>query len=109
MTDAPSIDWPGKSGTKYRYRIYDINQTFKKSPANYIYAKKNGEGKWVPIYIGETGDLSDRTTDAHHQEDCITRNGATHRHVHSSSSNKQTRLNEETDLRNNFNTPCNKQ
>ena len=109
MANDPDIYWPGASGKKYGYWILGLDRTLKNVAGNYIYAKKNAKGNWVPVYIGETGDLSSRVLDGHHQEDCIRRNGATHIHAHTKPGGRQARLDEETDLRANFDTPCNDQ
>ena len=60
MTDAPEIKWIGKSGTGYTYWLYTIGTSFDAVPANYIFCKATPENKWRAIYIGQTGDLSDR-------------------------------------------------
>lgn len=104
----PTCTWTGVSGTPYNYFVHPIGTDFNAVPGNYIFAKMNSQGRWVSVYIGETGDLSERF-DNHHAMPCIKRNGATHIHAHKSSAVKQTRLNEETDLRKNYNPPCNKQ
>ena len=104
---ADAIDWEGKSGTKYRYWIYPIGTTFDETTANYIYAKETSPKNWRLIYIGETGDLSDRTLDGHHKEECINDNGATHIHVHKSSDDEKVRRDEESDLIDKWNPVCN--
>lgn len=102
-----SIKWPGLSGNEYTYYIYDMPGSFKAQPGNYIFCKiVNNE--WVPIYIGETSDLSDRFEN-HHASSCIINSSVTHIHAHLTKGGKQVRLDEETDLRQNFDTPCNKQ
>jgi hypothetical protein len=77
-------------------------------PANYIYAKSTSPGFWTPVYIGESGNIHERCLD-HHQMECILRSGATHIFTHVSSTDKQTRLNEETDLRHSYPATCNSQ
>jgi predicted GIY-YIG superfamily endonuclease len=104
----PTCVWHGQSGTKYTYYVYTIGTKFTEVPGNYIFCKKNSAGLWVAIYVGETGDLSQRF-DGHHANACIVRNGATHIHVHKSSTDRQTRLTEETDLRERYEPTCNKQ
>jgi len=89
--------WPGISGVEYDYYIYDIESNFKYSPGNYIFAKEVGPGTWLPLYIGQTGDLSERFED-HHKIDCVLINGATHLHVHLSSTSEEIRREEEKDL-----------
>ena len=103
-----TINWNGKSGNSYEYTIYNRTTAFKPVAGNYVFAKESRPGHWTPIYFGETGDLSSRFLD-HHQNDCIDKHGATHIHVHSNSAGRQARLDEETDLRAQWSTPCNKQ
>lgn len=100
--------WQGKSGKTYSYEIFKIGAELPKKAGNYIFAKESSPQKWTAVYAGETGDLSGRF-DNHHQDDCIKRNGATHIHIHVNSGGEQARRDEEKDIRNNYNTPCNKQ
>ena len=72
---------------------------------NYIFAKETSPKNWVPVYIGQTGDLSERF-DNHHKMDCAKRNGATHIHAHTTKS-KAARLDEETDLVRKWDPVCN--
>ncbi len=96
MANVPTCDWIGASGTHYPHWIYELPASFNEGDeGNYVYAKKNAEGEWVPIYIGE-GQLNDRANN-HHQAVCIRSKGATHFHCHLNAS-KQARLAEEEDL-----------
>lgn len=104
----PTISWAGKSGKTYKYRIYKINTKFVKKPGNYVFAKETKPDWFSPLYIGQTQDLSSRFTD-HHAQECLDRNGVTHITVHVNEDGEQARLDEETDLRNKYNTACNKQ
>ena len=106
MDNEITITWIGKSGNKYRYWIYPIGKTFDEEPGNYVFAKKTIQNKYSPIYIGETGDLSERFDD-HHKMPCIKKNGATHITVHASSTSVTLRRNEEKDLINNYDPICN--
>ena len=108
-SEVRKVVWTGKSGKRYEYFIYEIGTEFSAVPGNYIYSKLNSNGKWVAVYVGETENLKNRDLESHHQKDCIKRNGATHIHVHKSSTVKSVRLDEETDLRANYNPTCNKQ
>ena len=101
-----NMEWMGKSGTKYKYYIYNLDETHDAVPANYIFAKETSPDIYSAIYIGETGDISERF-DYHHKMDCIKRNGATHIHTHKSSSSEKVRKTEETDLLALRKTPCN--
>jgi hypothetical protein len=107
MADTPTIIWRGKSGKEYKYWIFPISKMsgFKDEPGNYIFAKLTDRGYYA-IYVGQTGDLSERFDD-HHKMPCIKRNGATHIHAHTSSPNEDTRLREEEDIIAEWNPPCN--
>ena len=103
--ETPTINWPGESGKSYKYWIYPVGHSLKAAGGNYIFAKETKPGYWTPIYIGQTGDLSERF-DNHHKKDCIKREGATHIHAHLESS-ESVRLDEETDLVRKWSPPCN--
>jgi hypothetical protein len=105
MGEAPTIDWEGKSGKKYRYWIYPIGTTFKDEGGNYAFAKETKPGYWSPQYFGQTKSLKDRLGD-HEKEACAKRNGATHIHAHLNA-NEADRLAEERDLIQKWNPPCN--
>lgn len=100
------IHWPGQSGRTYEYWIHPLGTAFKDAPGNYVFAKQNSSGSWVPAYIGQTGSLRDRLAD-HEKEACAHRNGATHIHVHTSSSVESIRRNEESDLIARWQPACN--
>jgi hypothetical protein len=100
MTNASTCEWVGKSGTRYTYYIYALPASFNPNQlGNYIYAKKDSQGYWQPIYIGQ-GDLNDRANN-HHQAACIRQKGATHFHCHKNDT-EQARLAEERDLLANY-------
>ena len=94
---AEECKWTGQSGTTYTYWIYEIGTTFSATPANYIFAKETKLREWEAVYIGQTGDLSERFDD-HHKMPCIQEHGATHIHAHTSNEDETVRLAEETDL-----------
>jgi len=72
--------WLGKSGKRYDYYGYPIPTKFNPNQkGNYVYARKNPNGKWVPVFIGE-GDLREAQFN-HPQAKCIAEKGATHIHV----------------------------
>ena len=105
-TQTETILWSGRSGKKYKYWIYPIGATFKAVPGNYVFARETSPNRYKPIYIGETSDLSERF-DSHHKMACITRNGATHIHVHTTSGGQDVRRAEESDFVSNWNPICN--
>ena len=104
-TATQTVNWPGQSGERYTYYVYDIRTKFNSAPGNYIFAKLVN-GRWSPVYIGETSDLSERF-DNHHAMPCIKRNGATHIHAHRNDSGVNARRAEESDLIRNFKPSCN--
>lgn len=104
-TAAPTITWQGASGTNYVYSIYPIGTDFTSGPGNYMFARESSQG-WYAVYAGETADLSERFSN-HHKMPCIKMKGATHIHVHGSSTNAQTRRNEESDIIAKWKPSCN--
>jgi hypothetical protein len=97
VTSQPTCTWTGASGADYLYFIYPRHPEINAGQdGNYIYAKKNSEGKWVPVYIGE-GDLSKRATSDHHRMTCIDSKNATHVHLRING-RKEDRRAEERDL-----------
>jgi hypothetical protein len=101
MANQETCDWIGKSGIKYTHSIYARHPGINEGQdGNYIYAKKNQDGLWVPVYIGQ-GDLSKRATTDHHRIRCIDTKGATHVHLHLNAK-KEDRLAEEQDLLANY-------
>ena len=106
MTTKADIYWEGKSGKKYGYWINAIGTPMKAVPGNYIFASETEPHKHRPIYIGQTGDLSERF-DNHHKMPCIRQNGATHIHTHESSADEAIRKAEEADLIDRLHPVCN--
>ena len=72
--------WKGASGNSYPYQAVEIGSIPNTAYGNYIFARRDADGRWEAIYIGQ-GDLSVRTDLAqHHMRDLIQRRGATHVH-----------------------------
>ena len=109
MTTTTKVNWQGTSGTVYPYDVFQLNTSWNDVPGNYIFAKRNSSGNWVPLYIGETVSLKNRLTplSGHENWPCASRNGATHIHAHSSSPSLATRRSEESDLISRFQPACN--
>ena len=105
-TTVTTIDWPGQSGKTYRHWVYPLPPNFSEEPGNYIFAKKTSQGRWTPVYIGQTDNLGERFDD-HHKAACIKHNGATHIHAHRNHGGKSARLTEEDDLLAKWSPPCN--
>ena len=96
-TNLPTCTWSGASGAGYTFYIFALHSPPRAGQVgNYIFAKRNAEGRWVPIYIGE-GDLSERAGAGHHKAKCIKEKGATHFHCHLNSDVRARRA-EEADL-----------
>ncbi|MES2208180.1 MAG: hypothetical protein V4525_15455 [Pseudomonadota bacterium] len=106
MTDTPKIDWPGKSGTTYTHSIHPIGTTFKETPANFVFAKEASPEMWVPIYIGQTKNLSDRKLSLE-KEEAAKRNGATHIHIYPTTDSENARIAREKDLITQWKPTCN--
>jgi hypothetical protein len=106
MAEAPTINWTGKSGKTYRYWIYRFWPSLKAEAGNYIFAKETSPSHWLPVYIGQTSNLSERF-DAHHKFQTAQRHGATHIHVRLNDGGDQARRNEEYDLIARWNPPAN--
>ncbi|MGA9137925.1 MAG: hypothetical protein WBZ39_08330 [Methylovirgula sp.] len=96
-----TCDWIGASGKSYTYYIWPRHPDLKPDqPGNYIYAKLNEKGLWVPVYVGQ-GDLAVRATEDHHRVECIDSKGATHVHLHLNAKEAD-RLAQEQDLLANY-------
>jgi predicted GIY-YIG superfamily endonuclease len=104
---ADTIDWPGKSGKKYRYWFATEmeNPLMKKEAGNYMFVKQETNG-WVPVYIGQTDDLDRRLTN-HPELTCVRKNGGTRLMAHTAGANEAARLVEEADLVDYWDPPCN--
>jgi len=51
--------WTGQSGQNYRYTVYMFGTVFGPGPANHIFAHETRPNQFMPIYIGQTDDLSE--------------------------------------------------
>ena len=79
--NVPTVNWTGWSGRVYQYYVYPLPVNLNPNQeGNYIFAKQDSMGRWVPIYIGQ-GNLSERANN-HHQAACIRNKSATHFHCH---------------------------
>ena len=105
MAAEDKVTVTGQSESKYEFEVYCWGTSFNPIGAVYLVLKKLPAGNYNILYIGQTGDLSERF-DNHHQAACFTRNGKTHIAVRVESS-EQKRLSTETDLIRNYQTSCN--
>ena len=108
-TTPATLELTGASGKKYAFLVYPLGTTFK--PLGGVYAvtraaaNPSGGQTHSIVYIGQTGDLSERF-DAHHKGECFGRRGGTHMCVQVEG-NERVRLAIESDLIANYNPPCN--
>lgn len=105
MADPENVTVTGKSGKKYEFKVYPWGTSFKSIGGLYLVLKKNENGNYGILYVGQTGDLSERFDD-HHKQSCFDRNGKTHIAVKVEGVEK-TRLAIERDLIDNYNPTCN--
>jgi hypothetical protein len=104
------IDWPGQSGTIYRYYlVYQprVAAAVKPVAANYAFLKQMPSGLFVVLYFGETDNLSERLS-GHECWPKAVRLGVNHVVAHPTP-NAMARYAEERDLISRWNPPMNKQ
>lgn len=74
MAKLDSIPLGGSSGRAYEFRVYVWGHGFKPLPAVYVAMERrlepDGTARYLPVYVGETADLS-RIFDDHPREDCL--------------------------------------
>ena len=110
MSQVEPITWPGLLGEEYTYYIFPINTTFTdRKPGNFIFAKAAPFRifQWMPLYIGQTPNLSRGYAFAQ-QEAYAIRLGATHIHVHINE-DKEARKMEKMKLLQKYKPICNEQ
>jgi len=77
MAKLGTITLKGLSGTEYKFNVYKWDTDFDNIGAVYYISNrhKDDDGGWthIKIYIGQTGDLSDRF-DNHHKSECCCHN-----------------------------------
>ncbi len=95
----------GRSGAAYEFTVYPWRTECKPIGGVYAVLKLRTDDRYDVLYIGETGNLSERF-DSHHKAQCFDRNGKTHLGVCTESS-QQRRLTIERDLIDNYKPPCN--
>ncbi len=99
----------GQSGTQYAFEVFSWDTNFNDVGAVYVITKRipktEGGGSHTYVYVGETGDLSERF-DSHHKIECFAQHGANCICVHVESGEKS-RLVKESDLIAALNPPCN--
>lgn len=109
QTKPATLELTGASGRKYAFSVHPWGTSFKPIGGVYAVTKAtstaSGGQTHKILYIGQTGDLSERFDD-HHKEPCFRRNGVTHICVHVQG-DEQERLGIERDLVAAYYPPCN--
>jgi len=108
MAKLADTTFSGSTG-QYDFEVYPLGTDFKNVGAVYIISRRTvdvqGKGTHTFIYIGQTGDLSERF-DNHHKAKCFKENNANCICVHLES-NERSRRAIEGDLVARNPTPCN--
>ena len=94
----------GRSGAKYQFWVYPWGQEFKAQGGVYAVLREEA-GTYVVVYVGQTGDLSERF-DNHHKSACFAGHLRTHIAAQVQESERQ-RLGIERDLIDFYDPPCN--
>ena len=105
MSKEATLTAKGASGASYSFDVYPWGTTFKAVGAVYRVYRKEQSSDYTAIYVGQTGDLSERFDD-HHKASCFTRYGRTHIGILVESSETR-RLAIEADLIANYKPVCN--
>jgi len=78
LTEMPilaTVEFVGKSGTKYPFNIYPITEECPQEAGIYVFGNyKQVERKIDPVYIGKAVSFQARFID-HHKDPCIKANG----------------------------------
>ena len=104
-SNSSTIIMQGRSGATYEFTVYPWGTPFKPLGGVYSVLRARTDGRYDVIYVGQTGDLSERFDD-HHKAGCFSRERARRIGVHVESE-EQRRLAIESDLIANYNPPCN--
>ena len=101
-----TVNVRGASGTSYRFTVYPWGTNFNPVSAVYLILRKEyPSGSYTILYVGQTGDLSDRFNN-HHKQQCFDSNRKSHIGVLMEGSEPR-RLNIEADLLGYYQTACN--
>lgn len=105
MVQQAKLPLVGATKRSYGFQVYTWGTNFNRAGAVYAVLKQTSPGRYQVIYIGQTGDLSQRFND-HHKQGCFDRNGKTHIGVYPEPTESK-RFDVETDLVRNYNPTCN--
>ncbi len=111
MTKLSKVTFTGESGEQYSFTAYSQDTTFNAVGAVYLITHRVKDSaanhNHTMIYVGQTGDLSNRPSN-HHKTDCFDTHDANCICIYPEE-NEDRRLSIETDLRRAYNPPCNDQ
>jgi hypothetical protein len=104
-----TINLKGASGKSWTFNVWPRDTEFNAVGAVYVQSvrtrKADGTGTHKFIYVGQTGDLSDRPLN-HHKKGCFDRHGANCLLIYTEG-NEKTRLTIERDLIDSLDPLCN--
>jgi hypothetical protein len=104
--EAETITATGASGAKYAFYVYPWGTDLKPVGGVYMVLRKGFQnGKYDALYVGQTGNLSERF-DNHHRKPCFDSNRKTHIAAMIEQSQVR-RFTVEADLIRNYKTSCN--
>lgn len=101
------VKFRGQSGREYSYECYHMGDHFKKSPGNYIFAKKVQSTGYIPVHIGHASDMSDHFYSHCRSMPCIYHEGAHYVCVHYNHDTEEERQAEAWDLMEHWRPQCN--
>jgi hypothetical protein len=102
----------GASGTIYEFQNHVLGTIFYPIAGIYIFTRRDEDGYWYALYVGQTDNIMRRLTDnlkLHHQFENCKHFGATHIAIMPIEGEDALRIQIETDLRHGLNPPCNLQ
>lgn len=107
-----TVNWKGVSGATYSMQICTFGIAFKETAGVYVFCYQGTDQLWYAVYVGECENFNDRLNlrlEKHHRWDCIKRHGATRVCCFPVSGGKSARTAVETDIRQLYDPPCNRQ
>jgi hypothetical protein len=76
----PVVTWRGASGKEYAYGVHPIGSLLDDVSGNFVCARLEDTGEWVPVYVGQASRLR-RWLRSAKERWCIRVGRATHIHV----------------------------
>ncbi|RKT37855.1 GIY-YIG nuclease family protein [Thiocapsa rosea] len=77
MVQQPTLTIPGASRTQYPFTLFPWGTAFRRFGAVYVVLRRQHDGRYQLLYVGQTMDMSERFL-AHHKLACFQRYGQTH-------------------------------